>query len=106
MEATFFIEHDVYVVPADDRVFIYAGGKGRDIIHKHSDNPPHSDWQPIPEEMRRTIPFPADWKAAVLPLNYARKRMFSDFWLRFGSAFIRQTSGDRKPPVWLPLTCH
>jgi hypothetical protein len=33
-------------------------------------------------------------QAAVLPLNYARKRTFSDFWLRFGSAIMIQVLAD------------
>jgi hypothetical protein len=52
------------------------------------------------EELERAKgiePSYAAWEAAVLPLNYARKHTFADFWLRFGSAFIRQTSADRKP---------
>jgi hypothetical protein len=51
------------------------------------------------ERAKGIEPSYAAWEAAVLPLNYARKRTFSDFWLRFGSAIsaiIVQLSADCK----------
>ncbi len=46
------------------------------------------------ERAKGIEPSYAAWEAAVLPLNYARKCMFFDFWLRFGSAIMIHAFAD------------
>ena len=46
------------------------------------------------ERAKGIEPSYAAWEAAVLPLNYARNRMFSNFWLRFGSAIMIHAFAD------------
>ena len=54
------------------------------------------------ERVKGIEPSYAAWEAAVLPLNYARKRTVSDFWLRFGSVIIVQLSANCKSSsLWL-----
>ncbi len=48
------------------------------------------------ERVKGIEPSYAAWEAAVLPLNYARKWLFLNFWLFFGSQFLAHLGGIHK----------
>ena len=50
------------------------------------------------ERVKGIEPSYAAWEAAVLPLNYARKRAPSDFWLRFAFASLLRLADTARSP--------
>ena len=50
--------------------------------------------------MKGIEPSYAAWEAAVLPLNYTRKRIISDFWLRLARYLDLIADGLQRCRIW------